>query len=339
MEMSSMYFKLFACCFPVKGAIRAVICDVQRSEYSFIPIGLYEILMHCNDLSVEGIYVKYKNVSPSILDEYFEWLILKEYGFYTNEPWSFPKIKMTFHTPEKINNAIIDLDCKSIHNYESIFTQLDILGCKFIEIRSYDVIYYSSIMSILSYAKRLRFRNVDLILKYSNVYLYELSEIKNIFVQYPFIGSITFHSAELNSNSSPITGRYLNYTTQIIDSENCCGQISKKYFSNNLETYTESQFFNTCLNKKISIDKYGSIKNCPSMKKEFGNVGNISLSDVIDSDEFISLWKLKKDEILTCKVCEFRYMCTDCRAYTNGNIINGKPEKCNYNPYTAKWED
>ncbi|MDR2057516.1 MAG: hypothetical protein LBP83_04405, partial [Dysgonamonadaceae bacterium] len=39
-----------------------------------------------------------------------------------------------------------------------------------------------------------------------------------------------------------------------------------------------------------------------------------------------------------CKDCEFRYICTDCRAYLqDSNDIYSQPAKCNYNPYIAKW--
>ncbi|HEY4572343.1 MAG TPA: hypothetical protein VIJ26_00200 [Thermoanaerobaculia bacterium] len=37
-------FQLFACCLPVKGARRSLLCDVQRQAFQFIPNGLYEIL-------------------------------------------------------------------------------------------------------------------------------------------------------------------------------------------------------------------------------------------------------------------------------------------------------
>ncbi len=40
------------------------------------------------------------------------------------------------------------------------------------------------------------------------------------------------------------------------------------------------------------------------------------------------------------KFGEFRYICTDCRAYTeNPEDIYSKPLKCGYNSYTNKWEE
>lgn len=41
-----------------------------------------------------------------------------------------------------------------------------------------------------------------------------------------------------------------------------------------------------------------------------------------------------------CQDCEFRHICTDCRACLDEpEDIYSKPLKCGYNPYTAEWQD
>ena len=75
------------------------------------------------------------------------------------------------------------------------------------------------------------------------------------------------------------------------------------------------------------------------MKTTFGKVKNISqLSSIIRSQEFHKNWKITKDQISICKDCEFRHVCSDCRAYLQEpqNSLS-KPLKCNYDPYTASW--
>ena len=104
--------------------------------------------------------------------------------------------------------------------------------------------------------------------------------------------------------------------------------------------FSESLQYNNCLNKKIGIDINGEIKNCPSMEKSYGNISNTSLLDVINNNEFKALWSINKDKINICKDCEFRYVCTDCRAFiSDPDDIYSKPLKCGYNPYTNIWED
>ncbi len=119
-----------------------------------------------------------------------------------------------------------------------------------------------------------------------------------------------------------------------------CGNINKDYFSFTMDHYTESQHHNTCLNRKISIDVDGNIKNCPSMKDNFGNIKDTTLEEAINKPHFKKYWNIKKDDISVCKDCEFRHICTDCRAYIeNPQDITSKPLKCGYNPYTAEWQE
>jgi hypothetical protein len=41
-----------------------------------------------------------------------------------------------------------------------------------------------------------------------------------------------------------------------------------------------------------------------------------------------------------CKDCEFRYICTDCRAYLEDPYNEySKPLKCGYDPYTGEWSE
>lgn len=75
------------------------------------------------------------------------------------------------------------------------------------------------------------------------------------------------------------------------------------------------------------------------MRENFGNIKDTALGKVVASQEFKKYWNLNKDQINICKDCEFRYICTDCRAYIeNPDDMYSKPLKCGYNPYTSEWE-
>jgi SPASM domain peptide maturase of grasp-with-spasm system len=102
--------------------------------------------------------------------------------------------------------------------------------------------------------------------------------------------------------------------------------------------FTESQRHNSCLNRKLSVDARGEIRNCPSMERSFGNVRDTSLHSALLHRDFRELWALNKDQVEVCKDCEFRYICVDCRAYiVNPDDRHSKPAKCGYDPYTATW--
>lgn len=81
------------------------------------------------------------------------------------------------------------------------------------------------------------------------------------------------------------------------------------------------------------------------MPQSFGNINETTLEEAIGLQGFKKYWNLTKDQVEGCKDCEFRYVCTDCRAYTEQTHFNqsdldcSKPLKCGYNPYTTEWEE
>jgi SPASM domain peptide maturase of grasp-with-spasm system len=105
------------------------------------------------------------------------------------------------------------------------------------------------------------------------------------------------------------------------------------------QAYTHNRNYNSCLAHKISVDKNGSICNCPSLSKTFGLVGSVSLKEALSLNAFRSQWEVTKDRVPVCSVCEFRWICTDCRAFTATGNETGKPSKCTYNPFISLWAD
>ncbi len=140
-------------------------------------------------------------------------------------------------------------------------------------------------------------------------------------------------------------GNRLILTKQRLKSKLNCGKISKCIFQTNLRNIVTSKSHNSCLNRKISIDVNGDIKNCPSMPESYGNIKDTTLEEALNKPGFKKYWNITKDDIEVCRDCEFRYICTDCRAYTERTTFNkkgldlSKPLKCGYNPYTNKWAE
>lgn len=119
-----------------------------------------------------------------------------------------------------------------------------------------------------------------------------------------------------------------------------CGQVAPGYFSVNMEHFMEALHFNSCLNRKISIAADGQIKACPSMGHSCGKAGEISLKAAAQDQVLVQLGRITKDQVAVCRDCEFRYICTDCRAYlSDPSDIYSKPAKCSYDPYTATWAE
>lgn len=337
LQKMNKYFSLYACCIPVRGYKRSIICDLQRDSYMLIPNSLYEML-------INGIFkVPYEEVINRFheikLDKWVKSIVEKEFGFFTDsveELESFKQINLSHIEPKPITNAIIDFCPEYTHDVANIINQLSALFCEALEMRFFYKESVKNITSILFHTKDSSLRSVEVITEYSQEF--DVSSIEKIFKENPRLLKLILHSASVDSIVDIEDGKKLVlYTKQKINSESHCGFVSSDFFSSNLSLFSEAMHKNSCLNKKMSIDKYGNIKNCPSLPNSFGNARNISLADALAEPTFTNLWNLTKDKITDCKVCEFRYICQDCRAYTTNGDLLSKPAKCNYNPYEAIW--
>lgn len=341
MKNDTVAFKCFESCIPVQGKNRSIICDLQRRTFKFIPNILYEILKRHDGEDIESVKNEYDIQYHKIIDEYFDFLAQEEFIFFTNTPDLFPPIKLSWKSSQSITNAIIDINTKSNKlDIHSFIKQSSTLGCQHIQVRIYESLSIAFIEELLKPINDTVILSLELILAYDQSFtnktvLYFLS-------LYPSISSIVLHTVPNYDCFVKIKGNMNNifYSKQSIDINIHCGVISPYFFSINLQNFTESQHHNTCLNRKISIDTEGNIKNCPSMQQSFGHISNTTLENVIQDPAFTKVWNIKKDEIEKCKACEFRHICTDCRAYLeNPNDVYSAPLKCGYNPETCEWEN
>lgn len=342
-ENNHKYFKLYAHCLPVKGASRAIICDLKRLPgYYLIPNSLYEVLLATRVTPYIDLVNSYSGDDRSTLNDYFEFLINHELGFWCDEQELnyFPDLPLDWDYPSDISNAILDIAEYSTHPYGKIFKELAELKCHNIQIRSYDVISLNRIRDVLQLTVGMPFFYIELLTKYDEET--DSDQWSKLLEEFPALSKIIVHSTCRNKVifEEESSSGSLFFINQSISSSSHCGYIHKDYFSSSIELFTESQSRNTCLNKKISIDVDGNIKNCPAMLRNYGNIRTQSLQETLAIDEFQQLWHINKDQIHICKDCEFRYICVDCRAFLQDPANSfSKPLKCGYNPYTEKWEN
>jgi SPASM domain peptide maturase of grasp-with-spasm system len=197
-----------------------------------------------------------------------------------------------------------------------------------------------SISSLISLTSKSKINSIELILPFMEENSFQDFEL---FVkEYPQISLITVYGANKDEAINMTGDKFgiIFYVKEKVYSEKCCGKINPSFFTINTRTFMESQNFNSCLNRKVSVDKVGEIKNCPSMQNSYGNVMNTLIRDVVKNTKFSDVWSKSKSTISECKVCEFRHICTDCRAYVEDpNDDSSKPLKCGYNPLTGEWSE
>jgi len=330
---SENYFLLFENCKAVKGISRSIICDLQLGTYIFIPNSLVDLVEDMKKYTLEKIIQKYHKdgLTKELLEEYIQFFEENEMGHYTDNPNSFPEIPMILDSPYLIHDCILEWSELNEINFPAIVAILLQTGCNQLEIRCYDSPKLEAIKKAIENLKYTKIRNCILYVQYNekdkNKYLSFLCDL-------PIIGQMIIHNSEKEISMQESDKRLLFYEKHI-DGQNCCGNVGMD-FTVNLRHFIESNKFNPCLNKKFSIDKNGNIKNCPSMNTLFGNYLSDDVLNILKQEKFQEVWNIKKDEIETCKTCEFRYICGDCRAFMDSNF--SKPTKCTYNPKTMNYE-
>ncbi|MDN3694642.1 grasp-with-spasm system SPASM domain peptide maturase [Chryseobacterium tructae] len=336
------YFNLFTNVLMTKGATRILVSDLQRNTSELYPLEFYELIEDLKVHSIENILNHYDEESQEILDSYLNLLLEKEYGFITENNWAdnFPSLSHEYTDSSTISDIFIefhnlDFLCKIKHSMEN-------LRIRHLIIFSENNLTEDEILAVDFLFENTPLENIDIYLPYHkqmDAHWFQklnekVSRISNLIVYRSVLRSI-----KLNNKLRFV----ITFTTEDLKIS-CCGKVDIKYFNTNLPKVLEAINHNSCLHKKIGIDKEGNIKNCPLMPGSFGNIQKISLEEALAHPDFKRYWNITKDSIEGCKECEFRYICTDCRAYTERShskedIDVSKPLKCGYNPYTNEWKD
>ena len=335
MASDGQVFRLFACNLPVAGASRAVVCDLQRGELFHIPMELHTLLTEFEGQTLGEIKAALPPEVAERVEGAYGLLLENDLGVWLDaeEAARFPAIDLTHERATSLQNAIVDVNRDSRHDYPAIFAQLDELGCAHLELRFYDPVSLDELSRILEPTRRGRLRSIQLVVPHAG---WTAEDFERLHAAHPRIATISVHGAPARETLRPGRKLAVSFYRQRIESSDACGRIHPGGFAVNLETVAEAQRFNTCLNQKLGIDTAGNIKNCPSCTECFGAAATTRLSDVVQLGAFRRLWNVNKDQVDICRDCEYRYICTDCRAFVTDPLA--KPAKCTYDPYTGEWQ-
>jgi len=340
-DISTFFYRISNNIQLTRGYNRSIILSFSNNSYEFIPNELYEILLKFNGKKriIDIINEKGNNDKETLL-EYFDFLKNNRFIIITDNDEKFNNLiplKTGFNLPYKISNCVVEINSSPVNNLlvdrllESNLSSLSIfINMELSEIQAiYDFLRFFNNSNIIY---------IELHLKYfSNLTEVVISQLFKI--QYRLLKVLVYESPkdELTFEKTYKENLVL-WTKTKMHIENC-GIVNPFYYAINKQFYFESLNHNTCLNRKVCIDVKGEIKNCPSISKSYGNIKNTTLAEAIEKHGFKDLWFINKDKIDVCKVCEFRHICTDCRAFIKDpENIYSQPAKCPYNPYIAKWE-
>lgn len=335
------YFNLFSDIIITKGASRILISDLQRNISEIFPLELFYVIEELSIKSIEQILSNYDLESKLLFEEYIEFLLEEEYGFITYDDWdkNFIPYSLSHYEPSKINDVFLEFDDFSI--FKKIKQSIENLGIRYLSIYSSRKILIEEILKIELIFDNTSLEGIEIYCPYHE----EINDnsLKVLNKNFKRIYSLVFYNCNVKFHDFTEDSVF-TFTEDNLNIKKC-GIVDLKYFTTNIPKIIESKNYNSCLFKKIGIDSKGNIKNCPAFEESYGNINKNSLEDVINIENFKKYWNLTKKEIEVCKDCEFRYICTDCRAYTEKTHVNkdgldiSKPLKCGYNPYIAEWED
>ncbi len=326
------FFSLHTSCVLTRGANKSCLIDLERAIYCSVPNELLNILEQKSNISINTIKQKHNKEDFSIIKQYLSFLNENKFLFFHLEHINpFIISNENFESPYNLEDIIVDVISPT--NLNTVLSHIP-NNIETLQIRMF---YNPTADELKKIIENLRINgntNIELIFNH-NKYNSDSSYV-NLYKNNKIISKIFIMDYGMNIHL--LQSQVLGFEKEISSAKEC-GKISEKLFFPNMRTYLSAKSCNSCLNSKISIDVEGNIKNCPSMQNSFGNINNNSLEEVLNHKDFKKFWKITKDQIEVCKDCEFRYICTDCRAYIEDpNNEYSKPLKCGYDPYTNEWK-
>jgi SPASM domain peptide maturase of grasp-with-spasm system len=322
---------------------RILISDLQRNTSELYPPELDDLIRELRSASVEEVLKDYDQKSQAAVQEYLDFLLEKEFGFLTENSWdkNFPPLSYDDQDYTILSDIFIELT--DLHVLQSIQHSIEQLEIKHLVIYCPRFLLQEEFVEIDHIFSGSILQGIEIFSPFHN--LVDLDFIQSLDKNTARIYSLVFYSCPKAPFEVKDDFRFaIHFTSQALNISSC-GKVNLDYFNTNLPKVLEAVNHNSCLYKKIGIDIGGNIKNCPAMPQSFGNIRDSTLEEALQHKDFKKYWNLTKDGIEICKDCEFRYICTDCRAYTERTHFDknqldfSRPLKCGYNPYTGEWEE
>ena len=189
-------FSLYSNCVVTKGHKRSTLSDLQRMSSIFILNDMVEIIEHLKTKSIIEVKRIFGKKNEQVIDDYINFLIEREYGFLSSEEERklFPKLPLTFCSPARITNAVIEIDKTRIQEVKNVMQNLSDLGCKYICFFSQDFLDDNIYRLLDNFAGKTKITSMEIMSKYNE-------KIDDFFIEkiVPFTGTITkliFHSVQ-----------------------------------------------------------------------------------------------------------------------------------------------
>jgi SPASM domain peptide maturase of grasp-with-spasm system len=331
------YFAFYSNVVLTEGKKRTLVIDIQLQRVFYISNNLLKFI---NEGKINLKLLDSLSLSDKeVIEKWLKYFIDNDLGHYTKHQDMFPQMNMNYDYSGLISNAIIEVSHINIH----LLTQSFYLSLSDLGVKAIIIIYTDNCFEINQINNNYNSAGTEYIELYLPAENFDNSLILD-FLSQKRLRKVIFYGIN-NKKKSIVEGSLvIDFIENKIDLMKSCGNIFLNNHLINKDVISESLSYNSCLHKKIAINREGSIKNCLSMPQSYGNIKDTRLKEALNHPDFKKYWNVNKDMIAVCKDCEFRHICTDCRAYTerthfDDDIDLSKPLKCGYDPYTNEWAE
>jgi SPASM domain peptide maturase of grasp-with-spasm system len=250
------YVYIFEDCQLVKGFSRTSICDLSRKRIFFISNSYYELTAYFKKHTVGEIDEMLDGKNSRLqFYKFLSFLLDEGIASLVDDIAAFPEIPVYWDNPSEITNAIIDI--RNRWDFlEKAFIELSGLRCEFLQLRFYKEANPATIEQIVSLVKAKCFKDVEMILKYSPRKKFHQSLLRLAEKQ----KNIRFLIHSTPTGSGYLSTTSIRYSEQVITSCGNCGKINCYSLGiPSVQGFMENKLFNSCLNRKISVDENGHI--------------------------------------------------------------------------------
>ncbi|MDQ1350053.1 MAG: hypothetical protein QG657_354 [Acidobacteriota bacterium] len=104
-------------------------------------------------------------------------------------------------------------------------------------------------------------------------------------------------------------------------------------------SYLFNRRFNSCWGRKVAVTADGKIRPCIYSEICAADLNTVSPDRLLEIMN--QYWELTKDKVETCKDCELRHICFDCREIARregGGDLQAPNRHCCYDPYNGTWK-
>ncbi|MFK7969080.1 MAG: grasp-with-spasm system SPASM domain peptide maturase [Bacteroidia bacterium] len=332
---NDQYFLHFANCIPVKGHTKGVLVDLQHGRMLPIPLLLLEVLEKCKKHTIAEVKASFNHELDEGIDSYLGMLQENLWGFVTEDPHLFPALSLDWDHPCLISNVVLDVGDFDV---QAAFDKIVHLAPQALLIRAYKSVDVGELAQWLKTLDNSRIFSLQLMLPWEGEE--HAQALVKLVYEHPRLNSIVLHSAP---ETKYLDGRdEFTEGIALLTEDRLHPQSPEQYQLENLlvdiAAFTEAQEHNLGLNRKLSIDSQGFIKNHVLHKQSFGHIDEVEdLSKIVASPAFQRIWNISHDQVETCKDCEFRYCCVDFDELEEKDGNMHRIGACGYDPYSGHW--